>query len=44
LPRDCDDAEAERTALASQAVVRYLDGKTPRKVIIVKNRIINVVI
>jgi leucyl-tRNA synthetase len=44
LPRDVDDDEAERKALASAAVGRYLEGKMPRKVIVVKNRIINVVI
>ena len=31
------------TALASASVQRYLDGKTPKKIIVVQNRIINVV-
>ncbi len=44
LPRDCEASDAEARALASPAIIRYLDGKPPRKVIIVKNRIINVVI
>jgi leucyl-tRNA synthetase len=44
LPHDCDVSDAELRALASPAIIRYLDGKTPRKVIVVKNRIINVVI
>ncbi len=44
LPRDCEAGDAEARALASPAIVRYLDGKPPRKVIVVKNRIINVVI
>jgi leucyl-tRNA synthetase len=44
LPRDCEADNAEARALASPAIIRYLDGKTPRKVIVVKNRIINVVI
>ena len=34
---------AETTALASASVQRYLDGKTPKKIIVVQNRIINVV-
>jgi len=44
LPRDCETDDAEARALASPAIIRYLDGKVPRKVIVVKNRIINVVI
>jgi leucyl-tRNA synthetase len=44
LPRDCEADDAEARALASPAIIRYLDGKAPRKVIVVKNRIINVVI
>ena len=43
LPRDCDNGEAEVRALAEAAVQRALDGKSPRKVIVVKNRIVNVV-
>ncbi|XDZ62317.1 leucine--tRNA ligase [Alphaproteobacteria bacterium LSUCC0396] len=44
LPRDCEASDAEARALASPAIIRYLDGKPPRKLIVVKNRIINVVI
>ena len=44
LPRDCEADDAKVRALASPAIIRYLDGKMPRKVIVVKNRIINVVI
>jgi len=44
LRRDCEDADAEERALESQAVLRYLDGNKPKKVIVVKNRIINVVL
>jgi leucyl-tRNA synthetase len=43
LPRDCENGEAEARALAEAAVQRALDGKSPRKVIVVKNRIVNVV-
>ncbi len=44
MPLDCDDEDAQSKALASPAVGRYLEGKPPRKVIVVKNRIVNVVI
>ena len=44
LPRDCNTDDAEARALESPAIIRYLDGNAPRKVIVVKNRIINVVI
>ena len=41
--RDLPKSELEAAALAEPKVVRYLDGKTPRKVIVVPNRIVNVV-
>ena len=34
----------EATVLASPEVQKYLDGKTPKKVIVVKGRIVNIVI
>ena len=44
LPRDAEDHMARQAALAAPAVQRAMDGKTPRKVIVVKNRIVNVVV
>ncbi len=44
LPRDAAEEEAEKTALAEPAVRRAMAGKLPRKVIVVKNRIVNVVV
>jgi leucyl-tRNA synthetase len=44
LPRDTEQAAAESAALALPAVMRHLDGRAPRKVIIVPNRIVNVVV
>jgi leucyl-tRNA synthetase len=44
LPRDAAEAEAERSALAEPAVQRAMAGKPVRKVIVVKNRIVNVVV
>jgi len=38
-----DNASLEQAALGLDTVVRALDGKTPRKVIIVPNRIVNIV-
>ena len=43
LPRDCPKDQAEQAALAVPSVQRTLDGKTPRKIIVVPNRIVNVV-
>jgi leucyl-tRNA synthetase len=39
-----DKAEVEKIALAVQAVQKALDGATPKKVIVVPGRIVNVVI
>jgi leucyl-tRNA synthetase len=44
LPRDAAQAVAESAALAEDAVQRALAGKPPRKVIVVPNRIVNVVV
>jgi leucyl-tRNA synthetase len=44
LPRDADQAAAEAAALAEPTVQRAMEGKTPRKIIVVPNRIINVVV
>ena len=44
LPLDVDEDQARAAALASAGVLRYLDGSEPKKVIVVKNRIINVVV
>jgi leucyl-tRNA synthetase len=41
--RTAGNAEIEAAVLALDAVKRVLDGKTPRKVIIVPQRIVNVV-
>ncbi len=43
VPRDMPKDALEEAALAEPNVVRNLDGKTPRKVIVVPNRIVNVV-
>jgi leucyl-tRNA synthetase len=43
LPRDCPEEDARAAALDSPNVIRMLEGRAVRKVIIVPNRIINVV-
>ena len=44
LERDADEDTARVAALERPGVIRYLDGQSPKKVIVVKNRIINVVV
>ncbi|MBH0237794.1 leucine--tRNA ligase [Methylobrevis albus] len=44
VPRTASNAEVEATALADEAVVRALEGRTPKKVIVVPQRIVNVVV
>ncbi len=43
VPRDAGNAEIEAAVLSLDAVKKTLDGKTPKKVIIVPKRIVNVV-
>jgi leucyl-tRNA synthetase len=44
VPRDADQAAIERTALAADGVVRSIDGKPVRKVIVVPGRLVNIVV
>jgi leucyl-tRNA synthetase len=44
VPVDMPKDEVEKLALADEAVIRTLDGATPKKVIVVPGRIVNVVI
>jgi len=43
IARDADQAAVEKAALALEAVQKALEGKPPRKVIVVPQRIVNVV-
>jgi leucyl-tRNA synthetase len=43
LPKGCDKDEAEKTALADPGVARSLEGLNVRKVIVVPDRIVNIV-
>jgi len=44
LPRDMHASDVEAAALADEGVKRALDNKAPKKVIVVPNRIVNVVV
>ena len=44
VPKDMAKEEVEKLALEDDAVIRVLDGATPKKVIVVPGRIINVVV
>jgi leucyl-tRNA synthetase len=43
LPKDAPKDQAEKAALALPEIVRALAGKVPKRVIVVPNRIVNVV-
>jgi len=43
LPRDAAPKAVEEAALALPQVVRFLDGRAPKKVVVVPNRIVSVV-
>jgi leucyl-tRNA synthetase len=44
VPKDMPKDEVEKIALSNEAVVKALDGASPKKVIVVPGRIVNVVI
>jgi leucyl-tRNA synthetase len=43
IPRDLDNLAVEEAALGLPHVLRWLEGRPPRKVIVVPNRIVNIV-
>ena len=43
VPKDLPRAELEALAMASDKIVRILDGKAPKKVIVVPGRLVNIV-
>jgi leucyl-tRNA synthetase len=43
IPAGADDEFVRTNALAMESVVRALDGKAPRRIIVVPGRIVNVV-
>jgi leucyl-tRNA synthetase len=44
LPAGFTQAEAEAAALASETVQRFVDGKPPKKVIVVPGKLVNIVV
>ncbi len=44
VPQDADKAACEAAALASDKVQKFMDGKTPKKVIVVPGRLVNIVV
>ncbi len=44
LSKEASEAEIEKQACALEGVQRHLEGRSPKKIIIVKNRIVNVVV
>lgn len=44
VPKDMSKAEIETLALATEGVLRTLNGATPKKIIVVPGRIVNVVV
>ncbi len=44
VPADADEEEVKRLALTDANAERWLDGKTPRKIIFVKGKLVNIVV
>jgi leucyl-tRNA synthetase len=44
VPVDISDEDAKELALGSEAVGKYLQGKPPRKVILVPGKLVNIVV
>ena len=44
MPRDAEKSTVEETALALDTVQHAIEGKTPQRIIVVPNKIVNVVV
>jgi len=44
LPADMSKEDVERTAMANEQTIKHLDGNSPKKVIVVPGKIVNIVI
>jgi len=44
LPTDMTKEEVEKIAMANEQTLKYLEGKTPKKIIVVPGKIVNIVI
>ena len=44
VPADASEQDIRKAALASEAVRKLLDGKEPRKVIVVPKKLVSIVI
>jgi len=44
LPADMSKEDVEKTALANEQTIKQLDGKAPKKIIVVPGKIVNIVI
>jgi leucyl-tRNA synthetase len=44
VPAGTDAAEVERVALSHEGAAKWLEGATPKKVIVVPNKLVNVVL
>ncbi len=44
VPADISEDKAKQAALASEAVIRFLEGKQPRQVIYIAGRLVNIVV
>jgi len=44
LPADMSKEDVEKTAMANELTAKYLEGKTPKKIIVVSGKIVNIVL
>jgi leucyl-tRNA synthetase len=44
VPADASQADIEAAALATEGALKYLEGKEPRKVIVVQKKLVNIVV
>jgi len=44
VPAEASDDEIKSLAMASESVRKHLEGKEPKKVIVVQKRLINIVV
>ena len=44
LPADMSKEDVERAAMSNELTAKYMEGKTPKKIIVVSGKIVNIVL
>ncbi|MEJ2720663.1 MAG: leucine--tRNA ligase, partial [bacterium] len=44
IPADLSEADVKKTALEHDRIVELLNGRTPKKVLVIQNKLVNIIV